>query len=295
MFGDLVNGSSMALIPSPVVTMTSMIVPYCSYIPPPAAMMKRRLILAIAAALAATALAVCSAGAQAACDLNAAGTGKVTAVRDGRTLMLDDGRELRLAAIEITGNSHDALQALAAGRMLRLERLGAGKTLEQDRYGRLVAFAFADGGEQSLQQALLEQGFARVATRVGAKACAEVLLTTERAARAAGRGLWADPNFAPLQVENLARLTAQRGHFALVEGKVLSVRESGATIYVNFGRRWTRDFTVTILKRQQRIFAAAGLEPKQLEGRRIRVRGWIEQRGGPIIAAEAPEQIEFAD
>jgi len=73
------------------------------------------------------------------------------------------------------------------------------------------------------------------------------------------------------------------------------VRESGATIYVNFGRRWTRDFTVTILKRLQRTFASAGVEPKQPEGRRIRVRGWIEQRGGPIIAAEAPEQIELVD
>jgi hypothetical protein len=98
-----------------------------------------------------------------------------------------------------------------------------------------------------------------------------------------------------LQVENLNQLTAERGHFALVEGKVLSVRESGATIYVNFGRRWTRDFTVTILKRQQRVFAAAGVEPKQLEGRRICVRGWIEQRGGLVIAAEAPEQIELVD
>ena len=275
--------------------MTSMIVLHCSFIPPSAAMMKIRLIIAIAAALAANALAVCNAGAQAACNLNAAGTGKVAAVRDGRTLMLDDGRELRLAAIEVTGASHDALQALAAGRVLKLERLGAGQTLEQDRYGRLVAFAFAGDGEQSLQQTLLEQGFARVSAHIGAKACADALLTTERAARAASHGLWADPNFAPLQVENLARLTAQRGHFALVEGKVLSVRESGATIYVNFGRRWTRDFTVTILKRQQRIFAAAGVEPKQFEGRRIRVRGWIELRGGPIIAAEAPEQIEFAD
>jgi hypothetical protein len=75
----------------------------------------------------------------------------------------------------------------------------------------------------------------------------------------------------------------------------LSVRESGATIYVNFGRRWTRDFTVTILKRQQRTFAAGGVEPKQLEGRRIRVRGWIERRGGPIIMADAPEQIEFVE
>jgi hypothetical protein len=97
-----------------------MIAPHCRYIPPPAAMMKHRLILAIAVALAATALAVCSAAAQAACDLNAAGSGKVAAVRDGRTLMLDDGRELRLAAIEVAGASHDALQTLAAGRVLRL-------------------------------------------------------------------------------------------------------------------------------------------------------------------------------
>lgn len=75
----------------------------------------------------------------------------------------------------------------------------------------------------------------------------------------------------------------------------MSVRESGSTIYVNFGRRWTRDFTVTIRRRLQRAFTTAGVEPKKLEARRIRVRGWIEQRGGPVIEAEAPEQIEFAD
>jgi hypothetical protein len=130
---------------------------------------------------------------------------------------------------------------------------------------------------------------------VGDKACADALLSAERAARGARRGLWADPNFAPLSAENLTRLQAERGRFALVEGKVLSVRESGSTIYVNFGRRWTRDFTVIILRRLQRAFTAAGIEPKKLEGRRIRVRGWLEQRGGPIIAAEAPEQIEFVD
>jgi hypothetical protein len=81
----------------------------------------------------------------------------------------------------------------------------------------------------------------------------------------------------------------------LVEGKVLSVRESGATIYVNFGRRWTRDFTVTILRRLQCAFATAGVKPKRLEGRHIRVRGWIEQRRGRIIAAGAPAQIELVD
>ena len=237
---------------------------------------------------AACALAMSAATAQAQCKLTAAGSAGVTAVRDGRTLILADGRELRLAAIEAGDGGRAALQALADGQTLRLEKLGEA----QDRYGRLVAFAFTGDGPQSVQQALVEQGQARVTGRIGDKTCADALLAAERAAREARRGLWADPNFAPLRAENLIRLQAERGHFALVEGKVLSVRESGATIYVNFGRRWTRDFTIIILKRQQRSFAAAGLEPKKLEGRNVRVRGWLEQRGGPVIQAEAPEQIE---
>src|ERR1019366_2388950 len=249
----------------------------------------RRMLVIVSAA--AWALVVCHAAAQERCRLTAIGPANVAAVRDGRTLMLDDGRELRLAAIEVTNDSRSALQSLIGGQPLRLERMGA----ESDRYGRLVAFAFAGDAQQSMQAAMLEQGQARVSTRIGDKACADGLLTIERAARAARRGLWADPNFAPLQAENLVRLQAEQGHFALVEGKVLSVRESGATIYVNFGRRWTRDFTVTILRRLGRSFAAAGIEPKRLEGRRIRVRGWVEQRGGPIISAEAPEQIEIVN
>jgi endonuclease YncB( thermonuclease family) len=234
-------------------------------------------------------LAAGPARAQQACPLATIGTAKVAAVRDGRTLLLADGRVLRLAAIEVTGASRAALQALAAGRALRLAKLGP----DHDRYGRLVAFAFVDDAGQSLQQTMLEQGQARVAARVGDKACADALLAAERQARAARRGLWADPNFAPLPAESSTRLEGERGRFALVEGKVLSVRESGGTIYVNFGRRWTRDFSVIILRHNERRFTAAGLAPKQLEGRRVLVRGWLEQRRGPVIEADAPEQIEL--
>jgi endonuclease YncB( thermonuclease family) len=258
--------------------------------------MKRRSRRNLMVAAAAYALFVCNAIAQEPCKLTAIGPANVAAVRDGRTLLLSDGRELRLAGIEVTNDSRAALQTLVAGRPLRLERLGSESLgSERDRYGRLVAIAFAGDAPENLQQQLLEQGQARVSARVGDKTCADALLSAERAARAPRRGIWADPNFAPLSAQNVPGLQAERSRFALVEGKVLSVRESGATIYLNFGRRWTRDFTLTILRRLQRAFAAAGVEPKKLEGRRIRVRGWIEQRGGPIIAAEAPEQIEFAD
>lgn len=250
--------------------------------------MTRHLLATISILIAA--LAAAQANAQTPCPLTAIGTAKAATVRDGRTLLLADGRTLRLAAIEVTGASRAALQALVAGRALRLAKLGP----DRDRYGRLVAFAFVGDAEQSVQQTLLQEGQARVSARIGNKACADLLLSAEHAARAARRGLWADPNFAPLPAESSMRLKGERGHFALVEGKVLSVHQSGGTIYLNFGRRWTQDFSVAILRRKQALFAAAGLDPKQLAGRRVLVRGWIEERRGPLIVADAPEQIELA-
>ena len=234
--------------------------------------------------------------------------GSVSRVVDGRTFVLDDGREVRLAAIEVPplplpqesnaapggDAARDALTALLAGAQVTIKQAEPQKS---DRYGRLIGYAFAarDGVEHAVQADLVAAGLARVAARVGSRACAMELLRRENTARAAKLGLWASPYYDLLSADHPTDVLAEQGHFALVEGKVLSVRESGATIYVNFGRRWTEDFTVTILKRNERNFTAAGFEPKKLAGRHIRVRGWIEERGGPWIDATRPEQIEFAD
>src|SRR5580693_7715148 len=223
-------------------------------------------------------------------------------VIDGRTFTLEDGREVRLAAIEVppleTGAAPAAaataaLEALIGGDDIVLRRAD----IATDRYGRLVAYAYAvrDGEELFAQGELIASGFARVGDHVGSRTCALALLKSENAARAAKLGLWADSHYDVLDAETPTDVLARRGRFALVEGKVVSVRESGATIYVNFGRRWSEDFTVTVLKRNERNFTAAGLEPKKLSGRRIRVRGWIEERGGPWIEAARPEQIELTD
>jgi hypothetical protein len=56
-----------------------------------------------------------------------------------------------------------------------------------------------------------------------------------------------------------------------------------------------RDFTVTVLKRNERTFAAAGLPLQELARRRVRVRGVVEERGGPWIEVVRPEQIEVAE
>ena len=245
-----------------------------------------------------------------ACGADEVARGTVGRIIDGRTFTLDDGREVRLAAIEVpplpapnesgaapdSAAAKDALAALAANDDVVLRRAEA----PSDRYGHVIAYVYTerDGDELFVQGELISAGFARVADRVGGKTCGADLLNRENAARKAKLGLWADPYYDVLNAETPSDILAHRGRYALVEGKVVSVRESGSTIYVNFGRRWSEGFTVTVLKRNERNFAAAGLDLQALAGRRVRVRGWIEQRGaagGPWIEAARPEQIETAD
>lgn len=240
------------------------------------------------------------------CGSDVIARGVAKRIIDGRTFTLEDGSEIRLAAIEVppleTGAAPGAaakaaLDALIGGDDVVLRRAD----ISTDRYGRLVAYAYAvrDGEELFAQGELIASGFARVGDHVGSRTCALELLKSENAARAAKLGLWTDSHYDVLDAETPANVLARRGRFALVEGRVVSVRESGATIYVNFGRRWAEDFTVTVLKRNERNFTAAGLDLKGLAGRRIRVRGFIEARGttgqSPWIEADYPEQIETAD
>jgi endonuclease YncB( thermonuclease family) len=226
-------------------------------------------------------------------------SGIAGATVDGRTFVLDDGREVRLAAIEAPPSgiaavqATERLQALLSGKAVLLKGVGP----ERDRYGRLLAHVYlaSSGAERWVQAELVASGHARVAARIGDHACAVSLIAHERAAREAKLGLWSDSYYAARRAEDPASVAAERGRFAIVEGNVLSVRETGGTIYVNFGRRWSEDFTVTIAKRNERAFAAAGLDAKKLAGRRVRIRGWIEERGGPWVEATRPEQIELVE
>lgn len=258
------------------------------------------------------------------------GRGSVGRVVDGYTFVLDDGREVRLAGIETPlpsaenagakvtpakeanvedaalptiggAAARDALATLLTGAPVILRRAA----FASDRYGRVVAYVdIARAGlPQSVQAELLARGFARVSDFVGERDCAAELLRREQAARQAKLGLWADPYYDPLRADKPADILARRGRFALVEGDVVSVHPSGATLYVNFGRRWSEDFAVTIRKRNERKFAGVGLDVQGLSGRRVRVRGFIEARGGfagspwraPWIEAARPEQIETVD
>jgi endonuclease YncB( thermonuclease family) len=227
------------------------------------------------------------------CAFEAQGEGRVAAVIDARTFRLEDGREVRLAGIEPVysekpADRTSALAAIVTGHEVTL----AGEDDTPDRYGRQPAFVYLDHSDTLVQGLLLAQGEALVSATVTSKDCALVLAAAEAEARLAKRGTWADSSVIK-NAESADDILAGIGRFMVVEGKVLSVRQAGATTYLNFGRNWTRGFAVTISRRMIAAFEAAGIVPKSLENRKIRVRGWVEARGGPRIEALRVGQIEL--
>jgi hypothetical protein len=73
----------------------------------------------------------------------------------------------------------------------------------------------------------------------------------------------------------------------------VAVGEGGGRIYLNFTQDWRSDFTVSVERKDAVAFAAAGLDLKALQGKRLRVRGFLAWRNGPMIEASHPEQIEL--
>jgi endonuclease YncB( thermonuclease family) len=219
------------------------------------------------------------------------GTG--TAI-DARTLRLRDGREIRLAGLEPLQHDERALQAArrALDALLKDRDLALFTVTKPDRYGRLSAFVVPVGQSVSMQEHLLKSGdFA--AGLVENDACIPQLQRFEAEARSARRGIWAGTN-ALKNTETTGDILAMMGQFIVAEGKVLSARQAGATFYINFGRRWTRDFALTIARRDISAFEKAGVSRLTLEGQTVRVRGWVtDQRGSPRIQVTKPAQIEI--
>jgi endonuclease YncB( thermonuclease family) len=228
--------------------------------------------------------------------------GVVAAILDGDSLTLADGRRVRLAGIDAPeptpeaadGSSPAATPAAAARAALAGLALGKTVTLAtgdraRDRYGRVLAQArTADG--LWLQGELLRRGLARVHSFADNRAMVPQMLAIEAEARAAGRGIWALPDYRVLTPRQAADAIDS---FQLVEGRVAAVGSHGGRLYVDFGADWRTDLSLTVDGKARRLCQAVGLQLDALPGRRVRVRGWLRLANGPLIEITHPEQIEL--
>jgi hypothetical protein len=223
----------------------------------------------------------------------------VTAVEDGQTLTLADGRQVRLVNVlapldgePLAADAQKQLAGLALDREVRWTYAGR----RMDRYGRLLAYVYdaaAADGALSLQAELVAAGLGRVMGQPDTRDGLAALLALENEARQARRGLWSRGAFRIRSTD--ANLWPALNSFQIVEGTPVKLEHLKDRTYLNFGADYATDFTLTISARDRKLFDAPPWRLEDLIGRRLRIRGWLELRGGPLIEITHPEQIEVVE
>lgn len=224
-------------------------------------------------------------------------TRAVVKVIDGETLGLDDGSEVRLIGA-LSPKSPDSggdashwppereavaeLERTALGRSVDLAFAAGRRT---DRYNRHLAHVFipSDDGRRWLQGHMLQAGHARAYVLPGHGGCMAELLAYEQLGRERVAGLWSNAAYQTRSALRTRELTTLRSTYQIVEGRVASVSDVKGRVFLNFGDDHREDFTVTIKPAERRQLLMEGIDVMTLRDVRVRVRGWIDRRGGPSI------------
>lgn len=226
----------------------------------------------------------------------------VVAVIDGETARLADGSELRLASILApapapprpgqSGRADTELERLKAAAREALATLIDGQTItlhsagepRRDRHGRRLAYVTGPADDW-VQAALVEQGLARVYTTAETSAGAATLLRLEAVARDQRLGLW---RHAAFQVRHPNELGRWIETFQLVEGAAVSTKGArpAGRLTVEAG---DAHLTLTLSTRARNELRGLG----DLEGRPVRVRGWVRWQNGPAIDVTHGAAIEL--
>lgn len=222
-------------------------------------------------------------------------------------IALTDGRNLSLAGLDppratqdhprLAIDARDKIAAWLEGREVAIHALAD----KPNRFSRIPARLFAAppgasaGGEIAIAEAILDAGLARYRPDVAVHPCRDLLLVAESEARQAKTGLWADPFYDVLPAGDRAAFAETRAGMVLVEGKVESLGETGSRLYLNFGPRRGSDFAITLPKRDASAFEKAGMNVRELVGRRVRVRGLLDRGFGPQMEISNPDGLELLD
>jgi endonuclease YncB( thermonuclease family) len=218
---------------------------------------------------------------------------RLEAVADNGDLTLAGAGLARLGDIRLPESGPEREQALGRLRV----RIGADLAVQsngrRDRWARIEAqLRTLTSPEVDLAADLVSAGLALVDPAAAPVLCRTDLLAVENEARQQGLGVWTLERYKPASVAELSRLLGLVGEFVLVVGRIRSVGERQSRTYLNFGSDWSHDVTVVLPKKAWLRLLDSGLSADALRGRVVRVRGLVENAGGPALTVTAPEMIE---
>jgi endonuclease YncB( thermonuclease family) len=207
----------------------------------------------------------------------------VDKIISGDTVALQDGHILRFGGIKaIAPEAKAFLESTVLHHVLALQEIST------DRYGRMTATATVQGEGHSVETALLHQGLAFVYSAAGDDPHLDEWIAAEKEARQNKRGLWRDHT--DVFSDDAEKLY---GHYGFITGTVTKAERVKNKVYLNFGADWRTDFTITIAAHDLRAFKKQGVDLLGMQGKRLRVRGWVCRDNGPMITVTDPHQIEW--
>ena len=179
----------------------------------------------------------------------------------------------------------------------RNEELVSGKMLEvefdeekKDRYGRYLAYVYADGEMINLQ--LLKEGLATVYTFPPNLRYYKEMVKCQREAFDGKMGLWGT-----VKTIKVSEIGEYYGTFCQVRGSVSGVEMSFGKILLYLVSGETGRLRLVIYLRNLSLFQAEGINPlKDYEGRNIEVFGKVRDKGDfAEIMVDNPFQIKVLE
>lgn len=258
----------------------------------------------IRAAALALLLATSAARCEPACPTAGAEAVTITTIDARLEVHLADGRRLRLVGLDPAGSSpgdpdlgetsRTALAAAVVGKTATARLLSD----KPDRWGRLPATVFLDGDSASggLASEAIAAGLARYLSEPAAHACRGALLTAEAGARAGGLGLWHDPYYGVVAVDDRDAFAERSATNIVAEGRLWRVDAGPFRTKLRFAAPGDakRDLLVAVLlPKLMRRFEEQGLHFEALIGRTLRLRGLLDLRFGPQVELAGPDALEL--
>lgn len=239
-------------------------------------------------------------------NLDDAGTFRVEKVIDPLTIQLDNKELVSLVGLDIPDfNPHspgpiatlatDVLKDYMLNEEMRVYRTKNRNTGRSNRMGHRLYHLIRDRDNGWVQGTMLKTGLARVRTTKDNPELAAAMYAAEDTARRDNLGLWAMPDYPVFNANDEENANKAINSFSVLRGTVRRAMRKQSRIYINFGRNWRKDFTIQIPSSDLRSFQKKNMDPLNIEGKMVEVRGWVKDYNGPYIEIDHPERLRILD
>jgi len=239
-------------------------------------------------------------------DLHLLKTGTVTEVIKPDTVRIDSDGNIELFKLDNirmpVSYRIDLMQYLERSllnKKVGIYILGDDPEKRKDENDIVLCHMITEDGTW-VQSDVISKGLAWATSTKTSRDLVRRLYKYEDLARVQDLGFWVDPKY---KVKNSDTIKGQLDSFQVFEGIIRSTQTLEGYMFVNISTNSRKGLTVVIDEALLYRFARYSKEKqynvfllRNQVGRKIRVRGWVEDhKGGLIIRADHPEQIEFTE